>query len=195
MEPSIQGAALPKQPIASVPKTIFATFNGTIDQAAVGRLFQALAVASQNSVSEFHLLFQTDGGAAGQGIVLYNYFRGLPLSLHVYNAGYVASAGVLAFLGVCNRYTSAHATFMIHRAFLQGVNANASTLSDMASRLAIDDRRAEAIMREATSIPKKHWRRYSSQNVYFDAQEALQFGIASDIREFKVPQGHQVFNL
>jgi ATP-dependent Clp protease protease subunit len=72
------------------------------------RLLGNLNGATQGGVTELHLLIQSSGGMVGDGISLYNFFRSLPLDLHVYNTGTVASIAAIAFLGAKRRYTSAN---------------------------------------------------------------------------------------
>jgi ATP-dependent protease ClpP protease subunit len=93
--------------------TIYATLASHVDQSMVQRVFQTSAIAINVGVKTIHLLFHSSGGRVADGVVLYNYFRNLPIELHIYNEGSVSSIGVIAFLGAHNRYASANATFMI----------------------------------------------------------------------------------
>ena len=79
-------------------------FAGTIDQQALHRLFNGFGFAMGQGVERVHLLFQSTGGLVSDGVCLYNYFKGLPIELAIYNAGSVASVATIAFLGVERRY-------------------------------------------------------------------------------------------
>src|SRR5689334_8558543 len=128
-------------PSKQTPTVVYATLAGQIDQAMVQRVFQGIAVAVNNGVREIHLLFQSLGGGVGEGISLYNYLRTLPIELHIYNAGTLASIAVIAFLGGKHRYASTHATFQIHRTWFNSalltspVAANATRLRSVADSL------------------------------------------------------------
>jgi ATP-dependent protease ClpP protease subunit len=134
-------AALPP-----LPSEIYAVFNGPIDQEAVTRIFNGLTAASTNSVKQFHLLFQSQGGGIGESIALYNFFRALTFDLTLYNTGTVASGATIAYLGAKKRKTSAHALFMIHRTETTTQFANTQTIKSLADSAVINDQRTEAIL-------------------------------------------------
>jgi ATP-dependent Clp protease, protease subunit len=144
-------AALPP-----LPSEIYAVFNGPIDQEAVTRIFNGLTAASTNSVKQFHLLFQSQGGGIGESIALYNFFRALTFDLTLYNTGTVASGATIAYLGAKKRKTSAHALFMIHRTETTTQFANTQTIKSLADSAVINDQRTEAILRQYIIMPAKN---------------------------------------
>lgn len=77
-------------------------------------LANGINIATQQGAKRVHLLFQSSGGSVGDGIFLHNFFKNCPIDVAVYNAGTVASIGVVAFLGAKTRIVSKHATFMVH---------------------------------------------------------------------------------
>jgi ATP-dependent protease ClpP protease subunit len=179
-----------------LPETVFASFAGVIDAQSIGRIFQNCAGATQGGAKTIHLLFQSTGGIISDGISLYNFFRSLPLEVHLYNTGGVHSIAVLAYLGAAHRHVSEHANFMIHKShFGAQAGVNAAKLGSLAESLLAEDARTEAIVKQRTNIPADKWSLHALQEVTFNAQEAVQFGIADDIREFQVPSGHQLFNI
>jgi len=178
------------------PKTVYATFAGMIDQQSLPRIFQGFAAASGGGTKEVHLLFQSTGGMIGDGISLYNFFSALPMTLHIYNTGSVQSVAVLAYLGAEHRHASAHSSFMIHKShFPMQPGVNAAKLEALAKNLVLEDERVEAILKAETEIPEEKWAFHALQDVVFSAKEAVEFGIADDIREFEVPPGNQIFNV
>ncbi len=179
-----------------LPKTVYATFAGTIDQFSLPRIFQNCAAASQGGVEAVHFLFQSTGGIIGDGISLYNFFRTLPFEMHIYNTGSVQSIAIIAYLGAKNRYVSAYGHFMIHKSYFGAqAGTNAAKLKALAEALVMEDDRIEAILRENTDIPEERWAVHPLQDVTFNAKEAIEFGIAHELREFDVPSGNQIFNI
>jgi ATP-dependent protease ClpP protease subunit len=85
---------------------------------------------------------------------------------------------------------------MIHRthSIPQGPQT-ATKLRALIALLQTDDPRTEAILRAHTNIPPERWALLDSQDVLFNASEAVQFGLADVIREFEVPPGNQIFNV
>jgi ATP-dependent Clp protease, protease subunit len=179
-----------------LPKTVYATFSGPIDQTTLPRFFQNFAVAVTGKVEIVHLLFQSGGGGIPDGISLYNFFNSLPLALHLYNTGAVQSIAVVSYLAGRHRFVSAHANFMIHKShFATGDRGNAAKLGTLAQTLSVEDARIEGILRADTKILEEVWSRHALQDVYLTAQEAVEFGVADEIREFDIPLGSQVFNI
>lgn len=176
---------------------VYATFCGTIDEEAVNRIFFNFAAATQRNARILHVLFQSMGGTVSDGVCLFNYFRGLPLDLHLYNVGGVASAALLAFLGAKHRHTSAHAAFLLHKtARALSTYGQAVDHRTLADALAIEDARSEAILRGNTQIPEEKWAVYAAGGeVPMTAQEALQYGLVFDIREFQPPSSAPLFHI
>jgi ATP-dependent Clp protease, protease subunit len=179
-----------------VPKTVYATFSGNINQESLTRIFNNLGGATQQRVKTVHLLFESNGGVVSQGVALFNYLNTFPLDLHIYNVGGVSSAAVIAFLGAPHRYASARANFMIHltRTVLPAPN-DAATHRAVVANLEADDARTEAILRERANIPEDRLTARLTHDVTITAQEALAFGIIHEIREFHPPKDSQVYNI
>jgi hypothetical protein len=82
---------------------------------------------------------------------------------------------------------------MIHKSTLTTpIPLKAGDFLARAKSLEIDGARYETILRSQTTIPSEL---FSSVDVTFVASEAVDFGIAQEIREFKVPPGNQILDL
>jgi ATP-dependent Clp protease, protease subunit len=184
-----------------IPNIIYATLTGPIDQSMVQRVFQGLAFAINSGVATAHVLFHSAGGTVTDGIALYNYLRALPLELHLYNGGSVASVAVVSFLGAQHRYVGTHATFMIHKTyapaalFSSSAAANAERLRGITQSLEIDDTRTRAILKTHTSLTDERLDEHLTTEVPFDANEAVQCGLVHAVREFAPPFGTKLFNI
>jgi ATP-dependent Clp protease protease subunit len=167
----------------------------------VQRVFQSFAFATNSGVIAAHVLFHSAGGTVADGIALYNYLRALPLELHLYNGGTVASVAVISFLGAQHRYVSTHATFMIHKTyapaalFSSSAAANAARLRGITQSLEIDDARTRGIIKTHTSLTDERLDEHLLTEVPFDANEAMQCGLVGSIREFTPPTGTKMFNI
>ncbi len=124
-----------------------------------------------------------------------NLFRSMPIELTLYNVGQLSSAAVVAYLGAKRRKTSAHATFMIHRSTNSTQFATASRLKQVTKFLVLDDARTESIDHAHTKLPPELWEELKFHDIYLSGEEAVDFGIATEIGEFEPPAGVQVFNL
>lgn len=182
-------------PVAPPKNEVYGFFAGVIDQQAVQRICNGIAVASSNNVDHIHLLMQSTGGHPGDGICLYNLFRNLNTGLTVYNCGQISSIATLAYLGARNRKTSAHATFMIHRTYANPVGATSDRLQSVTQTLLLDDQRTEAILREALELTDDQWTSHKYQELWLSAADAIKCKLATEIGEFAPPIGQKLFSL
>jgi len=178
------------------PGIAFCTFCDEINKDSVTRTFELFAKLTQQHIRAIHLLFQSMGGHTPEGITLYNYFKTFPIELHLYNTGGVASAALTAFVGAKHRYASTHATFLLHKATpTSEIPMNAFQHRQLARTLEIDEARTEAILKGAIQMPPEKWTAYETAHATITAQEALQYGLITDIRDFPPTAGSQLFDI
>jgi ATP-dependent protease ClpP protease subunit len=183
------------QPAPTVPPDVYAFFVGPIDNGAVQRLMNNIGAAQGNGHVHVHLLFHSPGGAPSDGIALYNFFRALTIDLTLYNVGSVASAAVTAYLGAKNRKTSKYGSFMIHKTFINPVQATAEKLKATSQSLQLDDTRTEGILKGKTKLTAEQWEVHRNGDLWLSADEALAAGIATQIAEFAPPAGYRIFTV
>jgi len=182
-------------PSQAAPKEIWAIYCGDINAANTATLMKGLSVVSAGGTTRIHLLFQSWGGFVGDGVFLYNALKKLPLEVILYNAGQVASAAVLAFLGATGRKTTANAVFMIHKGTNPTtVGASVERLKAVTANLAIDDNRIEEILRAHLKLPTELWTQFDYHDVYLTGTDAVKYGLADEIAEFSPPAGVKILN-
>jgi len=158
-------------------KEVYGIFTGPIDQAAAQRISNAMSLAINNGVEGIHLLFQSDGGKAGDAIYLFNLFRSLPISLTLYNAGSVASIAVIAYLGAAKRITTSNATFMV----------------PVTSHAIVEEKQIESILQSKLKLPEDKLKLRSAADLWLSADEAVAAGLATSIGDFMPPKGQRMF--
>jgi ATP-dependent protease ClpP protease subunit len=85
---------------------------------------------------------------------------------------------------------------MIHRTRLTlPTPGDATQHRAIAANIEADDARTEAIIRARAQIPEDRWAAQAVNDVTITAQEALQFGLIHEIREFRPPAGSQLYNI
>jgi ATP-dependent protease ClpP protease subunit len=146
---------MPEENKNPAPEEIWATYCGDINAANVAKLVNGLTTVGVSGTKRIHILFQSWGGFVGDGVFLYNALKKFSIEVVLYNAGQVASAAAIAFLGAHARKTTANAVFMIHKATNSPNGAGVDKLKVVADNLAIDDGRIE----------DTELRRYRSTNV------------------------------
>jgi len=159
------------------PKEVFGMFTGPINQAAAQRISNAMTLAINNGVEGIHLLFQSDGGKAGDAIYLFNLFRSLPISLTLYNAGSVASIAVIAYLGAAKQITTSNATFMV----------------PVTSPAIVEEKQIESILQSKLKLPEDKLKLRSVADLRLSADEAVAAGLATSIGDFMPPKGQRMF--
>jgi ATP-dependent protease ClpP protease subunit len=178
------------------PLRQFYGFSGMIDDNGVTRLATAFNLAVNGGFEEVHLCISSLGGYVHSGIYLYNHIRALPLKVVMYNVGSVASIAVAIFVAAHERYCSNHGVFMIHPTAVNPQAGMTATLlqSSLNSALA-DDLRTENILRERANIPEGVLADRKTKDVYITPDVAAAYGLVNEVREFSLPNGHQIFQV
>jgi ATP-dependent Clp protease protease subunit len=178
------------------PSRRFYGFTGPIDDDGATRLTSAFNLALNEGAEEVHLCISSPGGMVHSGIYVYNHMRAIPLKIIAYNTGSVASIAVALFCGADERYCSQHGVFMIHPTFFQPQAVMTALLlqSNLDGALA-DDARTEAILRERANVPDRVLTDRRTRDVYITPSESVVYGLAHEVREFALPEGHRVFQI
>jgi ATP-dependent Clp protease, protease subunit len=177
-----------------VVEEMWATFCGDIDAGNSAKLVKGLAAVGVAGTKRIHILFQSWGGFVGDGVFLYNSLKKLGVEVILYNAGQVASAATLAFLGAHGRKTTANAIFMIHKGSNNPNSSGAGKLKALASNLSMEDARIETILRDHLDLPKELWTQFDYHDVFLSGADAVKYGMADEIADFSPPIGTKVLN-
>lgn len=179
--------------VAAHPE-VWQIFAGEINNAAFSRLAAHLAGAKQANMARIHLLIQSAGGFVGDGIAMYNLLLNLPVDVASYNAGSVESIALLPYLAGKRRLVSQSATFLIHKTHVQVPGrATGSVLAAAAEAADLHDQNVEAVLRRHLSMPEAKWKVHGERDLLVSATEAVEYGIAHEIADFK-PNG-PLFNI
>lgn len=185
---------MPDENQPAAPEEMWAIYCGDINAANTAKLMNGLVVVALGGTKRIHILFQSWGGFIGDGVFLYNSLRKLSIEIVLYNAGQVASAATLAFLGARSRKTTANAVFMIHKGTNSTQGASVDRLKAVAANLTIDDARIEEILRAHLRLPEELWIQFNYHDVYLTGADAVAYGMADEIGEFSPPPGARVLN-
>lgn len=171
-------------------------YSGVIDSQAVTRIAGSLNGAINSAYDIIYLCLSSPGGYMGDGIYLYHHLRAIPKPVLIHNTGTIASVATTLFVGALHRVCSKHAVFMMHPVLASPISSTASTpLKSALDAAQIDEARTEAILRERTRIPEDVLAERKNRDIYLTADKALEYGLVSEIREFALPSGNQIFNI
>lgn len=180
--------------VQNTVQEVYGTFAGAINHDSCQKIMGHLDIAVTRNISKFHLLIQSSGGIAEDGVALYNYLRGLPLELVTYNVGGVQSAGVTVFLAGKQRVCSPTSFFMVHQATATlPVNINIKALQDAVSYLAITNENVLTILRTNTTLSEDKLIASANRDLYLAAEDAKSYGLVHEIADFTPPPGSPMF--
>lgn len=187
-------SAIPEDSKKPAPEAIWAIYCGDINAANTAKLVTGLTTIGVQGTKRIHILFQSWGGFVGDGVFLYNALKKFSVEVILYNAGQVASAAAIAFLGAHSRKTTANAVFMIHKSTYNPNASGVDKLKAVADNLAIDDIRVEEILRTHLRLSEDLWTQFRFHDVYLSGTDAVACGMADEIGEFSPPAGVRVLN-
>jgi ATP-dependent protease ClpP protease subunit len=175
---------------------LYAIFVDDINQANTARIVNGFTGAMASGNKHAHVMFQSWGGFVGDGVMLYNFLRSMSaLDVSLYNSGQVASAAVIAYLGAKRRVASKSSIFMLHRSHNSPQFATASKMEKMAANLTLDDKRTEDILKAHVKMPDELWKQLENHDVNLTGEDAVKFGVATELRDFAPPAGTQIYKV
>jgi ATP-dependent Clp protease, protease subunit len=65
----------------------------------------------------------------------------------------------------------------------------------IAKCLVLDDERSESIWRDHVKMPEKFWKQEQHHDLHLTGEQALEFGIATELGEFAPPPGMQIYRV
>ena len=146
---------------------------------------QLLYLNSMDPMKEITLYINSPGGEINSGIALYDCLCIMQAPVRTVCIGIAASMGALIFLAGDRRAMLPHTKLMIHDPYYAGGPSNQKPL-EMEKRLQdlmkIRDTICE-IISERTGKEKQKVQEITQYDSYFDAHEALVFGLATEIVE------------
>lgn len=146
---------------------------------------QLLYLNSMDPMKEITLYINSPGGEINSGIALYDCLCIMQAPVRTVCIGIAASMGALIFLAGDRRAMLPHTKLMIYDPYYAGGPSNQKPL-EMEKRLQdlmkIRDTICE-IISERTGKEKQKVQEITQYDSYFDAHEALEFGLATEIVE------------
>jgi ATP-dependent Clp protease protease subunit len=183
-------------PPETAPAHVYGVFVDDINQANSTRIVQGITGAIAAGNKHLHVMFQSWGGFVGDGVMLYNFFKSLSVvDLSLYNSGQVSSAAILAYLGAKRRVASPRSLFMIHKSHNSPQFASATKLERIVRSLVLDDERSETIWREHVNMPDELWTELQYHDLYLTGEEAVKFGLATELGDFAPPAGTNIYRV
>ena len=166
------------------------SFNADISQITAQVLLAALVARVSEGFDEVHLLMNTPGGDVSQGISLYNAIRALPVRVVTYNMGSVDSIGNVVFQAGDYRVCAHQSSFMFHGVItdLRG-SLDLKQLQEQTRGIENGQSLIADVMVNRTSRPRDEITALFSQMAFLKADEAVESGVADEVRDIHLPRG------
>jgi ATP-dependent Clp protease protease subunit len=156
---------------------------GEINYASAARVYmQLLYLQSQKRDTDIHLYINSPGGHVTDTLAIYDVMNFLTCDVATYCIGECASGGAVVFMAgrKGKRYILPNAKVMIHQPF-GGVYGQAADIEIQAERILRDKENLLAIMAHCTGQTVDRIREDSERDRWFEAREAVTYGICDEI--------------
>jgi ATP-dependent Clp protease protease subunit len=145
---------------------------------------QLLYLEAEDSGEPIHMYISSPGGSVMAGLAILDTMQLISAPVHTYAMGMVASmAAVLFSCGEKgHRYIMPNAEVMIHQP-LGGTSGQASDIEIQAKHILNLKKRLYKILSKATGKHIKTIEKESDRDNYFEADQAIKFGLADKVLE------------
>jgi len=145
---------------------------------------QLLYLEAEDSGEPIHMYISSPGGSVMAGLAILDTMQLISAPVHTYAMGMVASMAAVLF--ACgeqgHRYIMPNAEVMIHQP-LGGTSGQASDIEIQAKHILNLKKRLYKILSKATGKHVKTIEKESDRDNYFEADQAIKFGLADKVLE------------
>ncbi len=132
--------------------------------------------------AEITLYINSPGGEVNSGLALYDVMQGLSCPVRTVCVGQTASMGAVLFAAGAQRDILPHGKVMIHDPLISGgVGGSALAVQDISKSLLQTRETICDILAKHTGKSRKEIYRKTAKDTWFDAREAVAFGLADRI--------------
>lgn len=161
------------------------------DQEITGELIanivkKIMVLASEDSEKTITIMIDSPGGSVKAGMVLYDLLQTCKTPIRMVAAGRAYSmAAVLLAAGRHGRYMLPNSEVMIHQPLLGNpVTGNCSSIKSVSDKLNKEKKKMNRLLAKHTGKTEKQIEKATSYDHYFDAEEAIAFGLCDGIIGF-----------
>jgi len=150
--------------------------NASLMAAIVPQLLYLDAISHE----PIHLYISSPGGDVMSGFGILDVMQSLKSPVHTYALGMVASMAAVLFVHGAQRYVLPNAQIMIHQP-LGGASGQASDIEITAMQILKIKKKLNIMLSTCTSQPLEIIESVTDRDKYYDAQEAVEFGLADAV--------------
>src|ERR1700675_1628848 len=157
--------------------------GGEINHVSASRIImQMLYLQSVKRDSDINLYINSPGGVVDDTLAIYDVMKFLSCDVATYCIGRAESGGAIVFMAgrKGKRFILPNAKVMIHQPF-GGVYGQAADIQIQADEILKTKETLIAIMSRCTGQPIERIREDSERDRFFDAQQAVKYGICDEV--------------
>lgn len=143
---------------------------------------QLLYLNSKNNKKPIHMYISSPGGSITDGYGIIDTMKLISAPVYTYTIGLSASMGALIFLNGEKRYMLPHSELMLHQP-LGGASGQASDIEITANRILKMKKEINEMIANRCNLPISDVESFTDRDRYFNAEEALKYGLADEIIE------------
>ncbi len=152
---------------------------------------QLLFLSNESPKEDIHMYINSPGGSVSAGLGVYDTMQFIRPKVHTYCTGVAASMGSLLFMAgdKGHRHMLPNGRILLHQPLMGGVmQGQATDLSIQAKEMLRTRERLYGIMASHTGQPYDKIAADCERDLWLDAQESVDYGLADSILEH-VPEG------
>lgn len=161
------------------------------DQEITGELIanivkKIMVLASEDSEKTITIMIDSPGGSVKAGMVLYDLLQTCKTPIRMVAAGRAYSmATILLAAGRHGRYMLPNSEVMIHQPLLGSpVTGNCSSIKSVSDKMNKEKKKMNRLLAKHTGKTEKQIEKATSYDHFFDADEAVAFGLCDGIIGF-----------
>ena len=152
------------------------------DQTSDAIISQILHLAAEAPDQEITLYIDSPGGSVSAGLAIYDVMQAVPCKIRTVCIGMAASMAAILFAAGNRREILPHGEIMVHDPLTcGGTSGSALAVQSKSSRLMRMRRTLCGILAQHTGKSLQQIYRSTAKDTFFEADEAVQFGLADTI--------------
>lgn len=179
------------------PKTTIRFMAEVNDQTAMA-FINLVENEMKSGVKSFRVIISSPGGWVNSGISMYNYLKGIPVTVETVNFGIVDSISVIIFCAGQKRISVPNARFLIHDIF-RSINGTLSLsevqLNEWIKSLKKDRENIVKIISDTTGKSNKRIENLIKKGEVLDPVGAKEIGLVQEINKVVIEEGVKVLSI
>ena len=156
------------------------------EETAVSFIQEITYLNGEDEVTPITVFINSEGGDINSGMLMYDVIQSsrAPILLYCIGKAYSMAAVLLACGKKGCRYLLPHSKVMIHEPLIPHIGGKSSSVQTVSNRLLKTKREMEEVLAKHTGKTPEKIAEETKTDHFFDAEEAVQFGLVDGIRTF-----------